>query len=256
MSSLRELQAGFRAALLADDERGVAPDVVDDGLSASARLAVYRHHVFTTLTAALEATYPVVCRLVDRRFFGWVADQYVRVRPPAGPCLFEYGADFPEFVAAFPACAHLPWLADVARLEWAMNAALHAPDAPTLEPEALRALDPPALARLTLRLDPSVTLLASRWPVDAIWRANQAGANLTVTVDLDAGGASLEVRRVDDDVVLRALPPATFALRAALAAGRTLEDAVEQALDTDPAFDLAGEIRALLDERLLVEPGH
>ena len=256
MSSLRELQAGFHAALLAGDERGVAPDVVDDGLSASARLAVYRHHVFTSLTEALEATYPVVCRLVDRRFFGWVADQYVRVRPPAGPCLFEYGADFPEFVAAFPACAHLPWLADVARLEWAMNAALHAPDALPLEPEALRALDPAALARLTLRLDPSATLLASRWPVDAIWRANQAGADLTVTVDLDAGGASLEVRRVDDGVVLRALPPATFALRAALAAGRTLEDAVEQALDTDPAFDLAGEIRALLDERLLVDPGH
>src|SRR5207248_2930274 len=127
MSSLRELQAGFRAALLADDERGVAPDVVDDGLSASARLAVYRHHVFTTLTAAMEATYPVVCRLVDRRFFGWIADQYVRVRPPAGPCLFEYGADFPEFVAAFPACVHLPWLADVARLGWAMNGALRAP---------------------------------------------------------------------------------------------------------------------------------
>ena len=98
--------------------------------------------------------------------------------------------------------------------------------------------------------------LRSPWPIDRIWRANQAGANLTVTVDLDAGGASLEVRRVDDGVVLRALPPATFALRAALAAGRTLEDAVEQALDTDPAFDLAGEIRALLDERLLVEPGH
>ena len=92
--------------------------------------------------------------------------------------------------------------------------------------------------------------------MDAIWRANQAGANLTVTVDRDAGGASLEVRRVDDDVVYRALPPATFAFRAALAAARTLEDAVEQALDTDPAFDLAGEIRALLDERLLVEPGH
>ena len=256
MSSLRELQAGFRAALLDEAEARVVSEIIDDGLGASARLAVYRHHVFTSLTEALEATYPVVCRLVDRRFFGWVADQYVRVRPPAGPCLFEYGADFPEFVAAFPACAHLPWLADVARLEWAMNAALHAPDALPLEPEALRALDPAALARLTLRLDPSVTLLASRWPVDAIWRANQAGANLTVTVDLDAGGASLEVRRVDDDVVLRALPPATFALRAALAAGRTLEDAVEQALDTDPAFDLAGEIRALLDERLLVEPGH
>ena len=252
MSSLRELQAGFRAALLADDERGVAPDVVDDGLSASARLAVYRHHVFTSLTEALEATYPVVCRLVDRRFFGWVADQYVRVRPPAGPCLFEYGADFPEFVAAFPACAHLPWLADVARLEWAMNAALHAPDALPLEPEALRALDPAALARLTLRLDPSVTLLASRWPVDAIWRAIQAGAD--GVVDLEQGQARLEVRRLGDDVIYRALPAATFAFRAALAARRTLEDAVEQALDADPAFGLTGEIRALLDERVLVRP--
>src|SRR5207249_5200842 len=177
MSSLRELQAGFRAALLADDERGVAPDVIDDGLSASARLAVYRHHVFTTLTAAMEATYPVVCRLVDRRFFGWIADQYVRVRPPGGPCLFEYGADFPEFVAAFPACAHLPWLADVARLEWAMNRALHAPDSPPIGPDVWRALDPGALARLTLHLDPSVTLLESPWPVDAIWRANQPGAD-------------------------------------------------------------------------------
>src|SRR3989442_2991820 len=196
MSSLRELQAGFRAALLGDDDRAAASAVIDDGRGASARLAVYRHPVFTSLTVTLEATFPVVCRLVDRRFFGWLADQYVRVRPPVGPCLFEYGADFPEFVAAFPACAHLPWLADVARLEWAMNAALHAPDAPALEPEALRALDPPALARLTLRLDPSVTLLASRWPVDAIWRANQADANLTVAVDLDAGGSSLEVRRV------------------------------------------------------------
>jgi len=244
MSSLRELQAGFRAALLGDDERGVAPDVVEDTLSVPARLAVYRHHVLTSLTASLEATFPVVCRLVDRRFFGWLADRYVRVRPPATPCLFEYGADFPEFIAAFPACAHLPWLADVARLEWAMNAALHAPDVTALEPEALSTLAPAALARLTLRLDPSVRLLASRWPVDAIWRANQAGAD--GAVDLAAGGVHLEVRRVGDDVIYRALPPATFAFRAALAAGGALDDAVEHALDADPAFDLAGEIRALL----------
>jgi len=250
MSSLRELQAGFRAALLGDDDRAAASAVIDDGLGASARLAVYRHHVFTSLTVTLEATFPVVCRLVDRRFFGWLADQYVRAHPPASPCLFEYGADFAEFVAAFPACAHLPWLADVARLEWAMNAALHAPDAAPLDPEALRALPPAALAPLMLRLDPSVTLLASRWPLDAIWRANQPEAD--GAADLAAGGVRLEIRRLGEDVVFRALPPGTFALRAALGAGRPLEDAVERALGEDPAFDLAGEIRALLDERLLV----
>jgi putative DNA-binding protein len=252
MSSLRELQAGFRAALLDGDDARVACEIADDGLGAAARLAVYRHHVLTSLTAALEATYPVVCRLVDRRFFGWAADRYVRAHPPSGPCLFEYGADVPAFLAAFPACAHLPWLADVARLEWAMNRALHAPDAAPLAVDAWRALDPGALGRLTLHVDPSVTLLESPWPVDAIWRANQPGAD--GAVDLGAGAARLEVRRVDDAVVLRAMAPATFAFRAALAAGRTLEDAVERALDADPRFDLAGEIRALLDERVLVAP--
>jgi hypothetical protein len=250
MSSLRELQDGFRAALLSGDQHRVAPHVIDDGVTASARLAIYQHHVFTTLTVALEATYPVVCRLVDRRFFGWVADCYIRAHPPVGPCLFEYGEDFPAFVAAFEACAHLPWLADVARLEWAMNVASHAPEATPLDAEAWRALDPETLARSTVGLDPSVTLLESAWPIDTIWRANQPGAD--GVADLALGAVRLQVRRLGDDVVVRALLPATFAFRAALAGGRALEDAVAQALDAAPSFDPAGEIRALLDERLLV----
>ena len=249
MSPLRELQAAFRAALLVDEEAAVTPTIVDDDLGASARLAIYRHHVFTSLTAALETTYPVVTRLVDRRFFAWVADRFVRAHPPAGPCLVEYGGGFPAFLAQFPACGHLPWLPDVARLEWAMNVALHAPDAAALEPDALRALDPCALARLTLRFEPSLTLIESAWPIDAIWRANQPDAD--GVVDLDAGEARIEIRRLGDDVVFRALPLGTFAFRAALASGRALEDAVERALDAEPSFDLANEIRALLDERLL-----
>jgi hypothetical protein len=249
MSPLRELQAAFRAALLVDDEAAVTRAIADDDVGVSARLAIYRHHVFTSLTAALEATYPVVTRLVDRRFFAWAADRYVRAHPPAGPCLSEYGGEFPAFLAQFPACAHVPWLADVARLEWAMNVALHAPDTVALEPDALRALEPRALARLTLRLEPSITLLESPWPIDAMWRANQPDAD--GVVDLGSGEARLEIRRLDDDVVFRALPPETFAFRAALAAGRALEDAVERALAAEPGFDLAGEIRALIDERVL-----
>jgi hypothetical protein len=249
MSPLRELQAAFRAALLVDDEAAVTLAIADDDVGVSARLAIYRHHVFTSLTAALEATYPVVTRLVDRRFFAWAADRYVRAHPPAGPCLSEYGGEFPAFLAQFPACAHVPWLADVARLEWAMNVALHAPDTVALEPDALRALEPRALARLTLRLEPSITLLESPWPIDAMWRANQPDAD--GVVDLGSGEARLEIRRLDDDVVFRALPPGTFAFRAALAAGRALEDAVERALAAEPGFDLAGEIRALIDERVL-----
>ena len=253
MSSLSELQAGFRAALLADDERRVAADILPDRLGVTARLAVYRHHVFTTLTTTLESTFPVVCRLVDRRFFGWLADRFIRSHPPAGPCLFEYGADFPEFVRAFPACAELPWLADVAALEWAMTTALYAPDARPLDPERLAAVAPSALGRLVLRLYPSVTLLASRWPVDTIWRANQPEAGQTDPVDLDAGPVRLEVRRDGEDVVFCALSRGGFALRQALAGGDTLEAAVGSGLAAEPSLDVAAELRTLLDARILVD---
>ena len=253
MSSLSELQAGFRAALLADDEQRVMTHIIPDRLGVPARLAVYRHHVLTTLTTTLETTFPVVCRLVDRRFFGWLADCFIRAHPPAGPCLFEYGADFPGFVRAFPACAELPWLADVAALEWAMTTALYAADARPLDPERLAAIAPSALERLVLRLDPSLTLLTSAWPVDAIWRANQPAAGEADGIDLDAGPVRLEIRRDGEDVVFGALSPGGFALRQALGRGDTLAAAIDSALGAEPSLDVAAELRALLDARILVD---
>jgi len=252
MPALRELQVAFRAALLDGDERRIAAMVVEDDRPASARLAVYRHHVFASLTAALEATYPVVCRLVDRRFFAYAADGYIRQHPPATPCLCEYGASFAEFLGRFPPCAHLVYLPDVARLEWAMNTALHAPDVPALDADALRRLGPEALVDGAVRLDPSLTLLASPWPVDRIWRANQPGADTPAVVTLDSGGVRLEVRRVDSDVVFRSLPAGLFAFRAALAHGQSLERAAQLALATEPTLDIGVAVRALVDEHILV----
>jgi hypothetical protein len=246
---LREMQAAFRAALL-DGDDAAAATILGDGLAPAARLAIYRHHVLTTLTSVLESTYPVVCRLVDRRFFGWVAERYIRRQPPAGPCLFEYGRTFPEFLATLPECRELPYLADVARLEWAMQAALHAEDVAPLDPAGLAGLAAAAVPRLVFRLDPSAAFVASPWPIEAIWRAHQPGADPDARVDLGGGGARLEIRRLGDDVGVRALDAGTYAFRAALAGGRPLGDAARAAADADPAFGLPAALQALLAERL------
>ena len=248
---LGELQAAIRAALLGGDAPAAAGAIAPDGIAPEARLDIYRHHVRTTLTAALEATFPAVVQLVDRRFFAYAADAYIRAEPPAGPCLGEYGRTFPAFLASFPPCRHLAYLPDVARLEWAMSTALHAEDREPLEPAALARVAPDDLPRLVFALDPSAAWIESAWPVDRIWRAarDEAGADV---VDVSAGGARLEIRRIDGEVALRALPPADHALRAALAAGATLERAAEAALASDPGFDLAAALGDLLHERILV----
>src|SRR5262244_1643625 len=140
MPALCDVQAALRDAVLGRDEAPASAVIAGDGVRPVARLRLYRHHVFTTLTAALKATYPVVCRLVDERFFDYAVDCYIRARPPAGPCLFEYGRDFPEFLAAFEPCRQLVYLPDVARLEWALNTAAYAENATPLDPVMLSAV--------------------------------------------------------------------------------------------------------------------
>jgi putative DNA-binding protein len=252
VSSPRELERDFAAALLGGSEDAVVAEIQGDGLDPAARLAIYRHHVSATLTEALESTYPVVVRLVDRRFFAYAADQFIRRHPPAGPCLFEYGESLADFLATFPASRHLAYLPDVARLEWALNHALHAEDAAIFDPGWLAALRPDEVGGVRLRLHPSVSLLESPWPIDRIWRANQPGSNPDATVSLDQGGARLEVYRLEDGVMFRTIAADTYAFRSALASDLDLQGAVGAARRADPSFDLTDALRELLDDGLIV----
>ncbi len=252
MPALRDLQAAVRTALLGGDEGPALRLVSGDGIAPAARLAIYRHHVVSTLTDALAGTFPVVRRLVDPRFFAYAAERYLRVDPPAGPCLFEYGATFPDFLGAFAPCRHLAYLPDVARLEWVINAAVHAAEAPRIDPTALSAVPGAAAPRLRLRTHPAVRYLRCAWPVDRVWEAHQEGGCLD-ELRLVAEEIRLEVRRTSGaDVAFRRLAPAEFAFRRALATGRPLGEAAAEAAEADPAFDLAGALAALLGDTIVV----
>jgi hypothetical protein len=255
MPSLGEIQAGFLRAVFDADARDAAAAVTGDGVAAEARVAIYRHHVFTSLTGALQAIYPVINRLVGEGFFAYAAHEFIRRHPPTGPCLHEYGEALPGFLDAFEPCRELGYLPDVARLEWALNAALHADDTAPLDLAALRALDPAHAGAVTFRLDPSVTLLASPWPVDRIWRANQPDADPDATIDAAGGGARLEIRRLGDDVVFRRLEPAAFAFRRSLLDGEPLATAARHAGEENTAFDLTGALQALFEENVVTEFG-
>ena len=252
MPALRELQAAFLRAMFGPNEPELLEAIVGDGLLPAARLQIYRHHVLTSLTDVLQATFPVVCRLVDERFFRYAADAYIRQHPPAAPCLFEYGAHFPAFLAAFPPCRHLEYLADVARLEWAMHTAWHAEVRVPIDPAELGGLAPHDVARLRFQFDPSVTLLDSPWPIDQIWRVNQVEAEVHAPVDLNAGGVSLEIRRWEDDAGFRRLDPAIYTFRTTLAAGHALAMAAEAALATRPEFDCVAALHELLTDGVII----
>jgi hypothetical protein len=252
MPALRELQSAFLRAMFGPDEPQLLETIVGDGLLPAARLQIYRHHVLTSLTDVLQTTFPVVCGLVDERFFRYAADAYIRQHPPTAPCLFEYGAHFPAFLAAFPPCRHLAYLADVARLEWALHVAWHAEICVPLDPAELSGLAPHDVVQLTFQFDPSVTLLDSPWPIDQIWRVHRVDEAVHAPVDLNAGGVSLEIRRWEDDVGFRRLAPAISTFRTTLAAGHALARAAEAALAASQEFDCVTALHELLTDGIII----
>ena len=128
MLALPELQRAFAAAILADETATLSPLVRADGIAPERRIQVYRNNSLITLAEALKATFPVVCRLVDERFFDYAARAFIRAHPPRQPRLADYGEEFADFLAGFEPARSLPYLPDVARLEWAINLAYHAAD--------------------------------------------------------------------------------------------------------------------------------
>src|ERR1700752_4577630 len=135
MSLLLELQMRLRRAVLGDDTAEIVAAILGDGLDPAARVGIYRHHAFATLGDALQSTFPVVCRLVDKRFFAYAAHEYLRQHPTPWRFLVESGDDFADFLAGFRPCKDLPYLPDVASFEWALNIAGTVREATPLQAE-------------------------------------------------------------------------------------------------------------------------
>lgn len=255
MLSLPELQRGFSAAVFADAPDTAPSWVKSQGLPPERRLAIYRNNTFLGLAAALRDGFPVVHRLVGTEFFDVLARHFVAGRPPRSGCLLDYGAEFAEAIADFPPAAALPYLPDVARLEWAWHEAFHSAAAPVFGLAELAALPPERHAGLRLRLQPSARLLASAWPVLRIFHVNQPDYPGDASVDLyRETGCRLLVLREGAEAVLHPLSAGEFACLDDLARDGDLESACSAARRAEPGFDPPASLARLMGLNVFCHP--
>jgi Putative DNA-binding domain len=211
-----------------------------DGIDADARLAIYRNHMHESLGAALSAVFPVVARLVGGAFFRQAARLYIAAHPLRAGSLLGFGDTFPHFLAGYEPATALPYLADVAALEWAYHCAYHAAEYAPLDFALLDEVPRERHAQLRLRLQPSARWLGSRWPVLDVWLANQpdAAPDALDRLRLDAGGSELIVVQRDLEIEFRRLGRGESRWLRRLAADATFAEALADALGVEPEFDL------------------
>jgi hypothetical protein len=252
--TLHEVQTAMRHGLLDGGDPALAA-LLADSLMPSDRLSIYRNTSRSTLTKALRLNFPAVERLVGEDFFAVAANTYINREPPGTALLDIYGQSFPKFLQVFEPAATLVYLADVARLESAFSRALHAPDLKPLDITRLANIDATEQARVRYKTHPSVSLLASPYPVDAIWRAVLARDDSAIAaINLDAGAVHLLVERRSGDVEIKRLDEPQWRLAQELLSGEILATALAACGDPNATTWLADYFAAGRFTSFMVQP--
>ncbi len=229
LPALSVLQERFRAAVLGEGDAPMAAFV-----QKPSRLGVYRNTVQASLIDVLATAFPVVRRIVGEDFFTGLAARFINSAPPRVPQLSLYGDGFAGFISGADIGERLPYLADVARLEWARAESYFAADAPPLDMARIAALSPEDLEHLVLPVHPATRLIGSRYPIHRIWEVNQPSVADVPAVDMSIAQWVL-VSRNGHHLITRALAKHDAAFIAEVMRGQTLGEAVA---GIDAAFDL------------------
>jgi uncharacterized protein (UPF0276 family) len=245
--ALDALQADFSGALFDSGmEAGLLPRLRH---ASAARLGIYRGNLTVTWDKVLSAAFPVLRQLVGEEFFSALARAFGMAHPSDNPDLNQFGAGFAAFLARFEHVADLPYLPDMARLEWIMHRTHYAPAAPAHGAASLAAFTPEQFEAARFALHPAAALFASPWSVVPLWQAHQEGA-APFPQQMDAPSRAV-IARPHWKTALHPVGAAEHAALSALANGEAMGAALDAAFALDEQMDVAAYLKHWIDLGLL-----
>lgn len=251
MLPLEHLQTTLARSVLAAEPFTSAKLLTAGKADPLARLRIYQNNTRSSLTAVLMAVFPVTVRLVDERFFRFIASEFIRWHPPVESRLARYGAGFPRFLKSIDTLSDMPVVAETARLEWAIAEALDAASPP---PCTLAEYDGTDLGPSPdIMLQPSLRLIVSHWSILSVWTAHQHQGAIATHDAWTRRPERVALWRAGDSVKLVLLDRANFAFRHALKHGFGLEQAISRTLALDPMFDLVAAFVSLFGDGLVTD---
>lgn len=160
--------------------RALAHQLGGAAVPATTGLGIYRHAYRARLVDCLADDFPALRSLVQEETFTRLAHAVIKKHPPTDCTLNRYSRWVPYFLLknmAFTSHGRLAY--DLARLEWALVRAIHAPLAPALDLSGLHNLQEKHWSKIRMVPVPSLTLIRSRWPINTCYRQYIRDQNVT-----------------------------------------------------------------------------
>jgi Putative DNA-binding domain len=170
----------------ADVDTAADPDLRLQGNTRSG-LDAYRGHARAAARRAMVHAYPTVNAMLGEEAMAQLSWMLWQHQPPVQGDLGEWGEGLPALISGALATqsgtadmlAPWPWLADVARLDWARHRCERLRACP-LDAASMALLTQGDPAEVSLVFQPHVIVLDADWPVDGLWRAHQLPADQQV----------------------------------------------------------------------------
>ncbi len=230
-------------ALWRDARPGVLAGWTRDGAAFTRGLQVYQANAGALAERALAAAFPTVQELLGEESFAHLARAFWKQAAPERGDVGTWGADLASFLAGAPNLADEPYLADVARLEWAVHVAQSALDC-AVDASSLAILAEHDPANIWLHPKPGTQVVLSTHPVVSIWQAHRqpavAGVDRFASVRQAFSNLEAQSALVWRDawrVQVAALKPAEVLLAQQLCRGTSLGEAMQQLTAVEPDFE-------------------
>jgi len=218
----------------------------NDRLTAFERLELYNQMYWSRLFDSIRDDCPGLVAALGDAAFGRLAQAYLAVRPSRSFTLRNLCSRLVQFIRDNPrlTAPRTPLAIDIASFEWAQTVAFDGESRPVVAASSL-ARKPPG--RLRLGLQPYVTLLDLRYPIDtyvmSVKRREAMRSEASNTPDSKVvsrrsarrpprprrARTLVAVHRLDNQLFYKRLEPGAFRILGALAAGATLTRAVAAA---------------------------
>ncbi|HUO35216.1 MAG TPA: DNA-binding domain-containing protein [Candidatus Acidoferrum sp.] len=217
----------------------------NDRLTSFERLEIYNRQYWWRVLSAFGEDFPGVRAVLGDRRFEALAKAYISDCPSRSFTLRNLGSRLPEWLrrhSGFAGSRHALTL-DMARLEWADIEAFDGAAEPALSAQDLAEAN---AARVRLRLQPYISLLALRYPVDDLllnvrkeedtafasnaFVQRKKRKHVSAVARLRPAPIFLAVHRHDESVYFRRLDREEFEILQGLHHGETLGRAVEAAM--------------------------
>lgn len=171
MNKLLRMENKFQDYLLHANPEILQHVVSTSKVPADVRLGIYSYAYRVRLQEALMSSYPVLQIYLGYEQFEELCNAYIDLRPSQCRSIRWFGDQLAEFLRHQPIYKELPYLSELAQLEWTMALVFDAADSDVLHLEDMQHIPPEAWGSMQLRIHPSAHRLALSWNVVQIWRA-------------------------------------------------------------------------------------